>query len=95
MTIHSRNEFRAITTKAAERVDKYRQAVKHFPVLESIARQLAFIQERSTDTGPSKEDAARITVGVIAIRELEEFDPELAQWLVDLNYYFERWHALP
>ena len=54
--------------------------------------------DRCTKGGrtPTEEEAERITLGAIAVRNLEEEDPEYADWLKELAYAFRKtWKTLP
>jgi len=62
-----------------------------FPLWTSIQRQLAFIRETVlAGRPPSIEEKQRITLGVLAAREFEDADPELADVLFNVADQFER-----
>ena len=44
---------------------------------------------------PSAEDLNRLNLGVIAVRTLEDTDPEYAALLSELEYAFRRLKTLP
>lgn len=63
---------------------------------KSILAQLEFIDRSFTGKRPpSPEDLNRINLGVIAVRTLEDTDPEYATLLSELEYAFRRLETLP
>jgi hypothetical protein len=43
---------------------------------------------------PTDEQAASVNVGLMAVRELDDADPDLADALKWLDYAFKRWDQL-
>lgn len=58
-------------------------------------RQLDFMQQ-ATRAGriPTAEEAAKIDIGPLSVRHLEESDWELARQLQELDYWFRRYAEL-
>jgi hypothetical protein len=44
---------------------------------------------------PSEEEKAKVTVGPLAVRNLDETDWELSRVLQELDYAFRRYELLP
>lgn len=60
-----------------------------------FVRQLDFMHE-ATKAGriPAAEEAAKIDIGPLSVRHLEETDWELARQLQELDYWFGRYAEL-
>lgn len=63
---------------------------------KSILAQLEFMAlSIAENRAPSAEDLNRLNLGVIAVRTLEDTDPEYAALLSELEYAFRRLKTLP
>jgi hypothetical protein len=63
---------------------------------KSILAQLEFMERSIAENrAPSAEDLDRLNLGVIAVRTLEDTDPEYAAFLSELEYAFRRLKTLP
>ncbi len=71
-------------------------AATGWDIAVSIKAQLDFIANCvNTNTRPTEEEASRINIGQLAMRNLEESDPQYADWLMELSYAFvKNWNAL-
>lgn len=94
MRIVSRDAFAAALVEARQRVQ--RLDPPSWPVLRQIDDQLEYIA-RATAGGrvPHEEDRAKTNIGLLAARNLEQLDPELADLLQELDYTFHRYPLLP
>ena len=62
-----------------------------FGLFQSVQKQLEFIKETLTSgKRPSAADKDRLTIGVLAAREFEDNDPDLADVLFRVSYAFTR-----
>ncbi|NLE87288.1 MAG: hypothetical protein GX607_12915 [Myxococcales bacterium] len=95
--IQSKGQWRLMLDDARRRTDEMLAFDPDRDMLKIIRAQLDFM-DRCTKGGrtPTEEEAERITLGAIAVRNLEEEDPEYADWLKELAYAFRKtWKTLP
>jgi hypothetical protein len=91
----TRAAFAALLDRALERASSYEQALPGVSLFVSVREQLSFMARCvQRDEPPADQDLQRINVGLLAVRELQETDPEFADWLMDLDYAFKRWPEL-
>lgn len=66
-------------------------------MLKVVLAQLEFMEACTREgRSPTGEEADRITVGAIAVKNLDQEDPEYAGWLSELAYAFRKtWSSLP
>ena len=88
--------FGQILERAEKKTASLRAAVPDWGVLDSIEPQLELMRE-CLDSGrlPSKDEQKSITLGPLAVRNVEDGNPEYADWLKELDYAFRRFEALP
>jgi len=92
----SRTVFRIIFDDAWDRTEKLAQLDPQWPLPQQIRRELEFMKQCiARPGGPTEQDAARVDIGVLAVRNFDENDPEYSNWLQELDYAFKRWHDLP
>jgi hypothetical protein len=93
--INSREDFHRILACAIDRTRQLTETCRTFTLLQVIGAQLDFMRSLTIADGPiSEQDRNRVDVGVIAVRNFEDSDPEFADWLKELNYAFRRWENL-
>ena len=62
----------------------------------TIQAQLDFMESCvANGRSPTPEEASRISLGVIAVRNLDDSYPEYSSLLKKLSYAFKRWDKLP
>lgn len=62
----------------------------------TIKAQLDFMESCvANGRSPTKEEALRVTLGVIAMRNLEDSCPDYALLLQEVGYAFKYWDKLP
>jgi hypothetical protein len=80
-TIHQTEEF--------EKLDP------NWELLKGIHRQLDFMKSCAANgRTPTSEEGSRVNVGPIAAKNLEDSQPEYAEWLMELDYAFRHWQEL-
>ena len=93
--IQNDSQFRAILRKAIEVTDEMVRQHPSFQLALMIQPQLTFIaQFLNGDRVPTPQERARVNIGVIAVRNFEDTDPEYADWLEALNYAFDHWEEV-
>jgi hypothetical protein len=93
--IKTQRQFLELLERALSRTEKFSLIDPSFSLFQIIRAQLEFMRAKATaGVAPSPADRDRVDVGVRAVRELEESDPEYAKWLVNLNYAFRHWETL-
>jgi hypothetical protein len=93
--IESISEFKAILQKAVVRTDELVKLDASFKLPSVIRPQLDFIWEFLNENRvPSPADRARVTIGVLAVRNFDDSDPEYSTWLKALNYAFNHWEQV-
>lgn len=90
-TIPSYSEFATRLADARHKVDQL-AAVDPDPMIQSIRRQLAFV-EQWTRGGrrPAQDDLDKLTFGQMASRAVHEVDADLANELYELASYLIFW----
>ncbi len=93
--IENRSEFEAILRKALLRTDELAKLGPSFPLPSMIRPQLDFISQfLRGDRDPSPEERARVNIGLVAVRNFDDSDPEYSAWLKALNYAFKYWEQI-
>jgi hypothetical protein len=93
--IENYSEFKSILDKAIVRTDKLATLGPSFSLPSMIRPQLDFISRFLKENQvPTMEDRTRLTIGVLAVRNFDDSDPEYSNWLKALNYAFENWEQL-
>ena len=94
--IKSRREWRNWLTLAREKTNEARALDPSWSFTQSIARQLDFMESCVADgRTPTTDERKRTTLGLMAIRNLEESYPEYSTILQEVEYAFEFWDELP
>lgn len=96
-TIQSKGQWHLMLEDARRRTDEKLAFDPNRTMLKVIRAQLEFM-ERCVQGGrsPTEEEGDSITIGAIAVKNLEEEDPEYADWLSELAYAFsDTWDSLP
>lgn len=88
-------DLESAVISALERTVELRQATPEYEILGSILHQLEFIQQHlDRHRKPATADRERIILGVQAVRELEDSDPDYARQLMEIDYAFRHWENL-
>ncbi|NLE85158.1 MAG: hypothetical protein GX607_02050 [Myxococcales bacterium] len=97
LSVQSKGQWYLLLEDARRRTDEKLAFDPDRTMLKVIRAQLDFM-EQCTKGGrnPTKDETDRITLGPIAVKNLEEEDPEYADWLKELDYTFcVTWKTLP
>jgi Tsi6 len=93
--IDSKSKFREVLNTA---LVKAREHVAHEPddpFQKSILAQLEFIARHVAEgRSASASELEKLNLGVIAVRTLEDTEPEYASLLSEVEYAFRRWPTL-
>jgi hypothetical protein len=93
--IENHSEFKAILCKAVVRTDELAALDPSFKLPSVIRPQLDFMSQVLKENRVSApEERARINIGVIAVRNFDDSDPEYATWLKALDHAFKNWEQL-
>jgi hypothetical protein len=96
LLIVSKSKFAEVLQTCLASARRHVAASPDDPFQKSILAQLEFMARCiAEDRVPSLADLERINVGVIAVRTLEDTEPEYASLLSELDYGFRRWQTLP
>jgi len=94
--ITSKSKFAEVLHTCLAKARQHVAAAPDDPFAKSILAQLEFMARCVAENrAPSAADLERINVGVIAVRTLEDTEPEYASLLSELEYAFRRLSALP
>lgn len=95
--IQSKLTWRFMLQDAQKRTDELIQSAPNWDLPQLIKKQLDFMEQCTKgNRSPTPQEADRITIGPIAVKNLEESDPEYATWLKELDYGFRvSWNRLP
>ncbi len=95
--IQSKLTWRFVLQDAQKRTEELLKLDPDWHLAKVISRQLEFMEECTRgDRSPTPEEADRITLGPIAVKNFEESDPDYAKWLSALDYAFRvTWSRLP
>lgn len=94
--IVDRQKFKEVLERATKKTAALRAAVPDWPILDQIEPQLDFMRD-CLDAGriPTVDEKKSITLGPLAVRNIEDGNPEYADWLKELAFAFRRLEALP
>lgn len=94
-TIQTKRDFALMLSEAQKKTDGIVEATGWNLAL-SIKKQLDFMAScLGAGRRPTDDEAARINIGQLAIRNLEESDPQYADWLLELSYAFvDNWEQM-
>jgi hypothetical protein len=96
LLIQSKAKWQDVLQDALDRTHQLEQADPSGSLPKLIRRQLEFMKTTiAAGRAPTPEEAARIDVGPIAVKNFEDTDPPYAEWLMELDYAFRRWSSLP
>lgn len=84
------NRLRKILSDASALIAQRLAAVPGFDVFESIAAQLSYLEGVADGTNPDRSLLSKVNVGLYAVREFEESDPELASALKQVQFIAEQ-----
>jgi hypothetical protein len=96
--IQSRAQFLSLLDSTKRRVENELEIDPQRRLMKIIQAQLEFMAEctKGGARNPTDEEAARVDVGPLAVKTLEEEDPEFCHWLCELDYAFaQTWKSLP
>jgi hypothetical protein len=94
--INSKSKFLEVLHACLSEARQHVAAAPDDSFQESILAQLEFMARCAAENRvPPVSDLDRINVGVIAVRTLEDTEPEYASQLSELDYAFRRWQTLP
>jgi hypothetical protein len=96
LSVQSKGQWYLLLEDARRRTDEKLAFDPDRSMLKVIRAQLDFMEQCvQGGRNPTAEEAGRITVGAIAVKNLEEEDPEYADWLKELAYSFRKtWKSL-
>jgi hypothetical protein len=92
--IKSRDEFQSTLAATTAEMDGLAASQPDYPVWGNLKRQLHAMTEWSAAGDPTPEQREMISIGLIAVRELEPPPPEmedLVRRLHQLNYAWKHW----
>jgi hypothetical protein len=98
--IRSRNDFHRVLDEALAMVRARIEKVPAYGVYRQIEQELQAMKRwTANDRAPTEDERREITLGPIAIRELEPAetpdDQDFITSMHELNYYFDNWPADP
>lgn len=94
--IPSRDELREMVSKALARTHALAEEEPGSKLPPLVAPQLEFIAEHLEQSSPPPyADRRRINIGLVAVRNFEDADPEYARWLKVLDYSVQHWEQIP
>lgn len=93
--IDSKSKFREVLHAALAKAQQHAAAEPSDPFQKSILAQLEFMSRSATENrAASASELEKLNLGVIAVRTLEDTEPEYASTLSELEYAFKRWPTL-
>lgn len=92
--IKNRAQFQKILTRTLEEMSERAKAQPVYPLWQNLLAQLRAMEDWTKDKRvPTKEERDRISMGTLAMREIEPTDDlelyDLSQRLHELQYYFQ------
>ncbi|HXX65905.1 MAG TPA: immunity protein Tsi6 family protein [Polyangiaceae bacterium] len=93
--IQTKVDFRDFLAKAIVKTDEFLKLDASWSILVQVKQQLEFMRQ-CTDNGrdPLPDEAQKITIGPIAVRNFDDTHPEYAAWLMELDGSFKKWKNL-
>lgn len=96
VAIVDRKLFSEYLDLATRRTKEIAAEVPDWQVADMVLPQLDFMRASTTaGRAATGEELERLNVGVVAMRNVEEVDPDLARVLVELDFAYRRFEALP
>lgn len=93
--IDSKSKFREVLEGTLAKARQHVAAEPNDPFQKSILGQLEFMARKVAESQPaSASELEKLNLGVIAVRTLEDTEPEYASMLSELEYAFRRWPTL-
>ncbi len=93
--IDSRARFRTVLGEAIALAEKILKRYPKGPALGNVANQLRAMKRFTDGRDPTEEERESIDVGLVAVRELEDFDDgevaKLAEMIHPLAAFHEDW----
>lgn len=94
--IQRKSEFLPVLDDALARIDDIVSTDPTWGISQGVKVQLEFMRQAIADGRvPTADEKERINVGVLAMRNIDDFDPLLARWLSALDGAFRRWEQMP
>ena len=91
----SKRDFDELLQQALEKTRTYETELPGFQPLASVRRQLELMSQYvKAERTPPAEAQDSVNVGLLAVREFQDTDPQYSGWLIDLDYWFKRWTLL-
>ena len=93
--ITNKTQFRTILDKALATTDRDAEVSPSFYLHKVIRPQLELIDRcLKENRAPTIEERKSLSLGQLAVREVEDTDEEYASWLMALAYAFRHWEQL-
>ncbi len=94
--VNNRREFAVVLDRAIDRTESLRAIDPNWGLSNEIMCQLTIVAEvikgRRT---PTEKEKNSIDLGPLAVRNLDESDPEYSDLLKEIYYQFRRYESLP
>lgn len=95
LLIDSKSKFREVLDAALAKARQHVAAEPADSFQKSILAQLEFVARCIAENhAASASELEKVNFGVIAVRTLEDTEPEYASTLSELEYAFRRWPTL-
>jgi hypothetical protein len=93
--IQTKADWHKYLDRALVETQEIAKADPNWRPIKSVREQLEFMRDTIASRGkPSPEEAARVNVGPLAVRNFDDAKPEYAHWLMALDYGFRHWDTL-
>jgi hypothetical protein len=93
--IQSKSSWQSVLQRALKQTEEFQRLDPSWSLMKTVRTQLEFMQSR-TENGraPTSEESMSTTIGPIAAKNFETTQPEYAEWLMELDYWFRRWDSM-
>jgi hypothetical protein len=71
---------------------RYRERYKKDPAIASIINQLTYLTDLRSGRRSDWDRLKDLTLGILAVREIEPLDPALADLIYDVSEEVSHWH---
>ncbi len=96
VVIVDKKKFQEHLALALKRTEQLTGEVSGWPAGALLLPQLEHIRAATAaGRAATEEELARINIGILAVREVQGVDPELADSLQELDYAYRRFEDLP
>jgi hypothetical protein len=95
LLIQTRDKWHEVLRDALAKTAEFERLDSSWSLLKNVRRQLEYMQSCvAGGRSPTADEASKVDVGPLAVRNFDDTQPEYAKWLMELDYAFRHWDRL-